>query len=149
MPLSCVLTKDEIYQAFYDDKIAKGFLHSHSYTGNPLACSAALATLAIFEDDNILHKNREKSAMIESKMQALSYLPIQHLRHAGMIFAFDVATENTQFSKQCYQAALQHGLLIRPIGNTVYWMPPYTITQDEIDFMATATQRAIEQALSI
>ena len=149
LPLSCVLTKDEIYQAFYDDKVAKGFLHSHSYTGNPLACSAALATLAIFESDNILHKNREKSAMIKSKMQALTNLPIQHLRHTGMIFAFDVATENTQFSKQCYQAALQHGLLIRPIGNTVYWMPPYTINEAEIDHMATATQRAIEQALSI
>ena len=147
LPLSCVLTTDNIYQAFYDDKIAKGFLHSHSYTGNPLACSAALATLAIFESDNILHKNREKSAYINTKMQALTHLPIQHLRHAGMIFAFDVATENTQFSKQCYQAALQHGLLIRPIGNTVYWMPPYTISLDEIDQMAVATQRAIEAAI--
>ena len=147
LPLSVVLTKDEIYQAFYDDSVAKAFLHSHSYTGNPLACSAALATLAIFESDNILQKNRETAAYINTKMQALTHLPIQYLRQAGMIAAFDVVTKNPNFSKACYAAALQHGLLIRPIGNTVYWMPPYTITQDEIDFMATATQRAIEASL--
>ena len=147
LPLSCVLTTDNIYQAFYDDKIAKGFLHSHSYTGNPLACSAALATLAIFEDDNILQKNREKSAYINTKMQALTHLPIQHLRHAGMITAFDVITNNANFSKACYASALQYGLLIRPIGNTVYWMPPYTISLDEIDQMAVATQCAIEAAI--
>jgi adenosylmethionine---8-amino-7-oxononanoate aminotransferase len=145
LPLSVVLTKDEIYQAFYDDKVAKGFLHSHSYTGNPLACSAALATLAIFESDNILEKNREKSALIQAKMQVLTHLPIQHLRHQGMIFAFDVITKNTQFSKQFYQAAIKQGVLLRPIGNTVYFMPPYTITESEIDFMMQATVKALQE----
>ena len=143
LPLSVVLTKDEIYQAFYDDSTAKGFLHSHSYTGNPLACSAALATLAIFEADKTLQTNQAKAAYISAKMQVLTDLPIQYMRHQGMIFAFDVITENSQFSKQFYQAAIKHGVLLRPIGSTVYFMPPYTISTSEIDFMLQATVKAL------
>jgi len=144
LPLSAVLTTDKVYQAFYDDSTAKGFLHSHSYTGNPLACSAALATLAIFESDHSVQKNLEKSAFIVNKMQALTQLPIKHLRHQGMIFAFDVVTQNAQFSKLAYQAALQRGLLLRPIGNTIYFMPPYTIAEDEIEFMINATYDVVK-----
>jgi adenosylmethionine-8-amino-7-oxononanoate aminotransferase len=144
LPLSAVLTTNKVYQAFYDDSTAKGFLHSHSYTGNPLACSAALATLAIFESDHNLQKNIEKSAFIVNKMQTLTHLPIKHLRHQGMIFAFDVVTDNTQFSTLAYQAALQRGLLLRPIGNTIYFMPPYTIAEDEIEFMINATYDVVK-----
>jgi adenosylmethionine-8-amino-7-oxononanoate aminotransferase len=147
LPLSAVLTTDEVYQAFYHDSTGKGFLHSHSYTGNPLACSAALATLAIFETDDVVEKNKAKSAAIVEKMQVLTDLPIQHLRHQGMIFAFDVVTQNSRFSRQSYQAGIEQGLLLRPIGNTVYFMPPYTITEPEIDFMISATQRAVKAAL--
>jgi adenosylmethionine-8-amino-7-oxononanoate aminotransferase len=147
LPLSCVLTTDKIYQAFYDDSTVKGFLHSHSYTGNPLACSAALATLSIFETDDVVQKNREKSALIKQKMQVLTDLPIQHLRQQGMIFAFDVDSTNPQFSRNCYAAAMTHGLLIRPIGNTVYFMPPYTVTDAEIDFMVDATRKAVANAI--
>ena len=152
LPLSVVLTKDQIYQAFYDDSTARGFLHSHSYTGNPLACSAALATLAIFEADNILEKNAAKAAYLTNKMQALNYLPIEHLRtpglqSRGMIWAFDVKTSNPTFSRDCYVAALQQGLLIRPIGNTVYFMPPYTISEPEMDFMVNATANALKVVL--
>ncbi len=147
LPLSVVLTKDEIYQAFYDDKVTKGFLHSHSYTGNPLACSAALATLAIFETDNILEKNTQKSAKIQAKMQVLTNLPIQNLRYQGMIFAFDVKTDNAKFARDSYAVALGQGLLLRPIGNTVYFMPPYTITEDEVDFMINATLHAVKNSL--
>ena len=143
LPLSAVLTTDNIYQAFYDNTTVRGFLHSHSYTGNPLACSAALATLAIFESDNILQINREKSAQIQAKMQVLTDLPIKHLRHQGMVFAFDIETKNAEFAKQCYQVAVEHELLLRPIGNTVYWMPPYTISDDEIDFMVNTTNKVV------
>jgi len=147
LPLSAVLTTDKIYQAFYDNSTVRGFLHSHSYTGNPLACSAALATLAIFETDNILQMNQQKSALIQAKMQVLTDLPIKHMRHQGMIFAFDVDTQNTQFAKQCYQAAVQQELLLRPIGKTVYWMPPYTINEEEIDFMVNTTLKVIRSIL--
>ncbi len=147
LPLSTVLTTDEIYQAFYHDATVKGFLHSHSYTGNPLACSAALATLAIFEADDVIEKNREKSAYIVDRMQVLTDLPVKHLRHQGMIFAFDVVTPNTQFSKQSYQAGIAQGLLLRPIGSTVYFMPPYTISEAEIDFMISAAHVAVKASL--
>jgi adenosylmethionine-8-amino-7-oxononanoate aminotransferase len=147
LPLSAVLTTDEIYQAFYDDSTVKGFLHSHSYTGNALACSAALATLDIFESDDVLTNNHTKSAYIVDKMQVLTHLPIKNMRHQGMIFAFDVANAGNDFSKACYARALDEGLLLRPIGNTVYFMPPYTITESEVDFMMSATEKTL-QAIS-
>ncbi len=157
LPLSVVMTKDEIYQAFYDDKASKGFLHSHSYTGNPLACSAALATLSIFETDDIVQKNRAISDFIWQHMQALldthkQDLPIAHLRrpnsnHSGMIFAFDVQTKNPNFSRDCYVAALDNGLLIRPIGNTVYLMPPYTISHEETQHALQASIHAVSRAV--
>ncbi len=147
LPLSAVLTTDDIYQAFYHESAIKGFLHSHSYTGNPLACSAALATLAIFESDGAIEKNRDKSLMIQTKMQVLTHLPVTHLRHQGMIFAFDVITQNPYFARQCYQAGLQQGILLRPIGNTVYFMPPYILTESEIDFMVNAAFDAVKATL--
>ncbi len=147
LPLSVVLTTDTIYQAFYHDEVTKGFLHSHSYTGNPLACSAALATLAIFKSDDVLQKNRQKAEFINTEMQALTDLPIQHLRQQGMIWAFDVVTDNPDFPKVCYANALAQGLLLRPIGNTVYFMPPYTIAQDEMAYALQASIHAVSGAI--
>ena len=147
LPLSVVLTTDEIYQAFYDDKTVRGFLHSHSYTGNPLACSAALATLALFEENPVLENNQKTFRYLQEKMQVLTHLPIQHLRHLGMVHAFDVQTQNLQFSRQCYAAGLAHGVLLRPIGNTVYWMPPYVMTTEEMDWLVQQTERVVKQSL--
>jgi adenosylmethionine-8-amino-7-oxononanoate aminotransferase len=147
LPLSTVLTTDAVYAAFYDDKTTKGFLHSHSYTGNPLACAAALATLNIFESDNILTTNVQKSAYIREKMQALTNLPILNIRQKGMIAAFDVDVEDHAFPTTFYQQALKHGLLLRPIGNTIYFMPPYVIKEAEIDFMIQSTKLSIQQSL--
>ena len=147
LPLSAVLTSDPIYQAFYDERTIKGFLHSHSYTGNPLACSAALATLGIFADDAVLEKNRVLADYIKFKAAPLAELPIQHLRQQGMILAMDVVDAKPGFAQRCYAEALKQGLLLRPIGNTVYLMPPYSISHEEIDFMLTATHKAISLAL--
>ena len=143
LPLSVTLTTDEIYQAFYDDNVTRGFLHSHSYTGNALACSAALATLAIFEQDDVLHKNRSKTAYINQQLTNWHNLPIENLRNTGMVWAFDVKTSNKQFQQSFYQQGLAGGLLLRPIGNTVYWMPPYIISHDEIDFMLNTTKKLV------
>jgi adenosylmethionine-8-amino-7-oxononanoate aminotransferase len=147
LPLSAVLTSDPIYQAFYDERTVKGFLHSHSYTGNPLACSAALATLGIFADEAVLEKNRVLADYIKTKAAPLAELPIQHLRQQGMILAMDVVGAQPGFAQRCYAEALKQGLLLRPIGNTVYLMPPYSISQEEVDFMLTATRQAISLAL--
>jgi adenosylmethionine-8-amino-7-oxononanoate transaminase len=147
LPLSAVLTSDLTYQAFYDERTAKGFLHSHSYTGNPLACSAALATLGIFADDAVLEKNRVLADYIKSQASSLADLPIQHLRQQGMILALDVVGAQPGFAQRCYAEALKQGLLLRPIGNTVYLMPPYSISREEVDHMLTATHKAIGLAL--
>jgi adenosylmethionine-8-amino-7-oxononanoate aminotransferase len=143
LPLSVTLTTDEIYQAFYDDETARGFLHSHSYTGNALACSAALATLDIFEQDDVLNANRVKAAYLNHKLQALTDMPVEHLRNTGMIWAFDVKTQDAQFQRHFYEASLARGLLLRPIGNTVYFMPPYVISEAEIDWMVEQTVQLI------
>jgi adenosylmethionine-8-amino-7-oxononanoate aminotransferase len=147
LPLSAVLTSDTVYQAFYDERTIKGFLHSHSYTGNPLACSAALATLSIFADDAVLEKNRILADYIKSQASSLAELPIQHLRQQGMILAMDVVGAQPGFAQRCYAEALKQGLLLRPIGNTVYLMPPYSISHEEVDYMLMATHKAISLAL--
>ncbi|MEO1957536.1 MAG: adenosylmethionine--8-amino-7-oxononanoate transaminase [Methylophilaceae bacterium] len=147
LPLSTVLTTDDVYAAFYDDSTTKAFLHSHSYTGNPLACSAALATLAIFEIDDVVNKNKQTAAIINDKMKVLIDLPIKHLRSQGMMFAFDVKTESATFANTFYQQSLEHGLLVRPIGNTIYFMPPYVINEAEIDFLVQTTKLSIEASL--
>ena len=147
LPLSAVLTTDTVYQAFYDDSVTRGFLHSHSYTGNALACRAALATLAIFEEDDILNANRGRQAKLNAALRPLCDMPVAHLRNTGMIWAFDVVDAPTDFPHRFYQEALAHGLLLRPIGNTVYFMPPYVISDDEIAWLACQTIAVLRKVM--
>ncbi|MDD2885217.1 MAG: adenosylmethionine--8-amino-7-oxononanoate transaminase [Dechloromonas sp.] len=148
LPLSVVLSSDAIYAAFLDDSVARAFLHSHSYTGNPLACRAALATLDIFAADDVLTVNREKARKIGDTLAPLVDHPqVRHLRQRGMIAAFDVATDDPYFSRKFYRAALDHGALLRPIGNTVYLMPPYIVDDAQIAQLATAINSALNRAI--
>ena len=148
LPLSIVLSSDTIYNAFLDDSVARAFLHSHSYTGNPLACRAALATLDIFQSDDVLTVNREKAQKIESALAPLADHPqVKHLRQRGMIAAFDVATNDPHFSRKFYRAALDREALIRPIGNTVYLMPPYIVSDEEVSFLGNAISGALNKSL--
>lgn len=149
LPLSCVLTRDEIYQAFYHDDVTRGFLHSHSYTGNALACAAALAVLDIFEDENVLEDNRLKAADFTERMRPLIDRPeIRHFRHQGMIWAFDVETSRADFALAYFSAMLKHGCLLRPIGKTVYFMPPYTLKPEEMDWLVAASVDALDEVLA-
>ncbi len=148
LPLSIVLSSDTIYGAFLDDSVARAFLHSHSYTGNPLACRAALATLDIFAQDDVIAANRVKAQRIGDALAPLANHPqVRHLRQRGMIAAFDVASDDPHFSRKFYRAALDQEALIRPIGNTVYLMPPYIVGDDDIAHLARAAQGALEEAL--
>ena len=147
LPLSVVMTHDAIYNAFYHDDVTRGFLHSHSYTGNPLACRAALATLNIFEQDDVIEANRTKAARFTEIMQPLRDHPrVRHFRHLGMIWAFDVAHAAPDFSQTFYHAALRHGLLLRPLGATLYFMPPYVIEEEEAVFLVQETVRCLDAA---
>lgn len=140
LPLSIVMTTDEIYQAFYADETARGFLHSHSYTGNPLACRAALATLGIFAQNDVLNANRAKAALFNHIARPLREHPaVYNWRNTGMIWAFEVTTPHADFAQRCFALGLQHELLLRPMGNTVYFMPPYVINEDEMQLLATRT----------
>ena len=148
LPLSIVLTTDTVYQAFYDDATVRGFLHSHSYTGNALACRAALATLDIFEEDKVLETNVVRAQKLAAALAPLAgHRRVRHLRQRGMIIAFDVDTEDTGFSRRFYRAALEREALTRPIGHTVYLMPPYIVSDDEIDHLGRAVAGALEAAL--
>ena len=149
LPLSIVLTTDAVYGAFYDDATARGFLHSHSYTGNALACRAALATLDIFVEDDVLKQNVARAQKLWNALAPLADHPqIKHLRQRGMIVAFDVITSDPAFSRRFYRAALANEALIRPIGNTVYLMPPYIISDEEIAHLGQATANALNEALT-
>ena len=148
LPLSIVLSSDTIYNAFLDDSVTRAFLHSHSYTGNALACRAALATLDIFASDDVLTVNRKKAQKIESALAPLADHPqVKHLRQRGMIAAFDVTTNDPYFSRKFYRAALEREALIRPIGNTVYLMPPYIVSDEEIEHLGAAIKSALTDSL--
>jgi adenosylmethionine---8-amino-7-oxononanoate aminotransferase len=153
LPLSLVLTTDKIYEAFYSEDIRRGFLHSHSYTGNALACRAALATLQIFREDDVLNRNRERATKLVTALAPLAeHERTRHFRQRGMIFAFDAIEPDPQrastFSRRFFTAATENELLLRPIGRTVYLMPPYVLDDEEIDFVAERTRRVFEQVIA-
>ena len=156
LPLAAVLATDILYQGFLDDSRERAFLHSHSYTGNPLACAAALASLDIFEADQVLERNRATAA----HMAALA-APLRGMRHvadvrqAGMVVAFELARDGVRqtpfdpalrIGLRAYRAALERGVLLRPLGDILYWMPPYCIDQGQLQLLAETTAAAITEA---
>lgn len=153
LPLSLSMTTDTIYRAFYGEKTQQGFLHSHSYTGNPLACAAALACLDIFEAESVLEKNVERSKdLAKAFAWAKADTRIEHWRQQGMILAFDVKLESLNspitFSRDLFSASVNEKILIRPIGNTIYVMPPYILSTEETINMGASVQRALNQVLT-
>ncbi len=157
LPLSAVLTGDEVYAAFYDD-YAKltAFLHSHSYTGNPLACTAALATLDIFATENIIERNRAKAAYLGARARELEDHPhVAEVRQCGMIVAVEFVKDKASREPypwterrglQVYRHSLRQGVLLRPIGNVIYFMPPYIVDETEMDLMVRVAADGIERA---
>ncbi len=157
LPLSAVLTTEPIYAAFYDEYVKlNAFLHSHSFTGNPLACSAANACLAIFRDSPVLENNRALAAHMGSLARQLEDHPhVAEVRQHGMIVAIELALDKKTRQPYpwqerrgliIYRHALERGVLLRPIGNVVYFMPPYVITPAQIDLMVTVATEGIEKA---
>lgn len=157
LPLSVTLTKNEIYDAFYDDyDTLKAFLHSHSYTGNALACSTALATLDIFEQDNVIEHNRLLAAHMAQATSHYSDHPnVADVRQTGMVLAVEMVKDKAtrepfpwqeRRGLRVYQHALKHQALLRPLGNVTYFMPPYVITPEEIDHLADVAWQGIELA---
>jgi adenosylmethionine-8-amino-7-oxononanoate aminotransferase len=153
LPLSAVLTTDVVYDAFYDDAVARGFLHSHSYTGNPLACRVALAVLDLFEREDVLARNRDTAARLSARLAPLARHPrVRHARQLGMVWAWDIETALPDFARRYSRHALAHGLLLRPIGHTLYAMPPYAIDAatdgGSGDWLAQGALAALEDTLA-
>jgi adenosylmethionine-8-amino-7-oxononanoate aminotransferase len=157
LPLSVVLTGDDIYRAFYDDYTTlKAFLHSHSYTGNPLGCAAAIATLEIFRDEDVLGRNRVLARLMADSVADLADHPhVGDLRQHGMILAIEMVSDRDRREAYpwqerrgltVYRHGLEHGVLLRPLGNVIYFMPPYVIQEREIELMASVARRGLELA---
>jgi adenosylmethionine-8-amino-7-oxononanoate aminotransferase len=157
LPLSVVLTREPVYQAFYGDYASlRAFLHSHSYTGNALGCRAALATLDIFRDDQIIANNRKLAARMQQAAAPLADHPhVAEVRQTGMILAIEMVQDKAarkpydwreRRGLRVYRRGLKRGVLLRPVGNVVYFMPPYVILPEEIDFMAQVAAEGIELA---
>ncbi|HEY1131587.1 MAG TPA: adenosylmethionine--8-amino-7-oxononanoate transaminase [Roseateles sp.] len=146
MPLSLVLTTNDVFAAFWSEDVTRGFLHSHSYTGNPLACAAANAVLDRF-DAGQLDVNRQQAERLTRAFAPLAPR-VAHLRQRGMILAFDVPEAPPRFAERFHLAARAHQLLIRPIGSTVYLMPPYLIDDATAAFLAGAVTTTLNDVLA-
>ncbi len=158
LPLSAVLTTDAVYDAFYDDYTRlNAFLHSHSYSGNPLACAAALATLQIFDDDQVLARNRELAAQLGAAAASLADHPhVAEVRQTGMILAVEFVRDRATREPfawrerrhlRIHRHALERGVLLRPLGNVVYFMPPYVVSPVEIELMVTVAREGLDLAV--
>lgn len=158
LPLSAVMTTDVMYQAFYDDYVKlSAFLHSHSYTGNALACRAGLATLEIFQQQGIIEKNQQL-AQIMAKVAARfhDHPHVAEVRQTGMILAIELVKNKAtrepypwqeRRGVKVYQYALSKGVLLRPLGNVIYFMPPYIITEEELILLAEVAWQGIQHAV--
>ncbi|MBS4193275.1 adenosylmethionine--8-amino-7-oxononanoate transaminase [Bacillus sp. FJAT-49705] len=157
LPLSAVMTTDDVYNAFYDEyETMKAFFHSHSYTGNPLACRVALEVLRIFEDEPYIEEIQKKGAyMQELASKVFNHQPyIGEYRQTGLVGAIELVKDKAtkepfpsgeRIGYKIYRIALEKGLLLRPLGNVLYFMPPYVISKEEIKRMIHITNEAIQQ----
>jgi adenosylmethionine-8-amino-7-oxononanoate aminotransferase len=160
LPLSVVLTTDPVYDAFYDDyETLRAFLHSHSYTGNPLGCTAALATLDIFQRRDVLGRNRELARHMAAAAAPLQDHPhVGEIRQHGMILAIEMVRDRSSREPfpwqqrrglEVYRHGLERGVILRPLGNVIYFMPPYVIQESEIDLMAQVAAEGIDRATGL
>jgi adenosylmethionine-8-amino-7-oxononanoate aminotransferase len=158
LPLSAVLTTNEVYQAFYDDyQKLTAFLHSHSYTGNALACRAGLATLEIFQQNSIIeHNKRLAKIMAQAAAHFNEHPHVAEVRQTGMILAIEMVKNKRtrepypwqeRRGLKVYQYALSKGVLLRPLGNVIYFMPPYIITEEELLLIADVAWDGIQRAV--
>jgi adenosylmethionine-8-amino-7-oxononanoate aminotransferase len=156
LPLAAVLATQRLYDGFLDESRDRAFLHSHSYTGNPLACAAALASLAIFDSDDVVARNRATATRMAALAAPFADLPhVADVRQAGMIVAFELTRDGdrrtpfdpaSRIGLRAYRAALERGVVLRPLGDILYWMPPYCIDEAQLQLLAETTRVAITEA---
>ncbi|OHX37706.1 adenosylmethionine--8-amino-7-oxononanoate transaminase [Methylomonas sp. LWB] len=158
LPLSAVLTTDNVYRAFYDEyRNLNAFLHSHSYTGNALGCRAALATIGIFQQQDVLARNRRLAAVLAGALERFREHPqVGEVRQTGLIAAIELVKDKRtrepypwqqRRGLRVYRHALAQGVLLRPLGNVIYFMPPYVINEAEIELMVEVAWQGVQLAV--
>ena len=160
LPMSITVTTKKIYDAFYSDyNDGKAFMHSHTYSGNPLGCAAALAVLQIFKDENILEKTQETAKYLTEKLTEAfkDHKNVGEIRHIGLIHAIELVKNpetkepfdpKLRVGYRIYKEALNLGLILRPLGNVIYFNPPLNITKEEIDIAIDICQKAVQAVLT-
>ena len=160
MPMSICVTTQQIYDAFYDDyNKGKAFMHSHTYAGNPLACSAAIEVLNILKDENIIEKANQKAKyfnrIIKEKFEALPY--VGEVRHIGLINAIEIVKDKStkeaypsglRLGYEVYKKALKKGVLLRPLGDFIYFNPPLIIEESDMDFVTDVALECLQSVMS-
>ncbi|OIZ94416.1 adenosylmethionine--8-amino-7-oxononanoate aminotransferase BioA [Candidatus Rickettsiella isopodorum] len=154
LPMSAVLTHTEIYNLFYDDySTGKSFLHSHTFSGNALAAAVALECLNILEDEEIFKHVREKEIILKKLMQEVhdETESLTNIRGIGAVIAADLSLKenkkNQRIGYQIFQEALQLGAWLRPLGNTIYWLPPLNISLSTLEELRDITKTSIKRIL--
>jgi len=147
LPLSAVLTHDGVYQLFYDDyPNGKSFLHSHTFSGNPLAAAVAVETLKMLDDNQIYKTVRENSNYLNESMHMVAATcgRLTNIRHIGFVVAADLQSDIPRAGFEVYKEAVKLGALLRPLGNTLYWVPPLNTSRKTIDALRDITTLAIQ-----
>lgn len=159
LPMSIVCTTNKVFAAFYDDySTGKAFMHSHTYAGNPIGCAAALAVLKIMKEENILEQAAVKADYFHNYLNDIfaKHKNIGEIRHTGLINAMELVSSkadktgfdsNLRIGYEIYKKALKHGLLLRPLGNVIYFNPPLNIATADIDKAVTLAEKSINEVL--
>ncbi len=159
LPLALTVTRENIYQAFYSDDAAhKTFFHGHTYTANPLACAAGIENLKLFKQKKLPASQAEVMRHFHGKLRAFKNLDfIGDIRYLGFIGAVDIVRSrktNTPFAPesrigfQIYLHALKSGLLLRPLGDTIYWFLPLVVTRKDIDVIMSKSRKSLLAAVA-
>ncbi len=150
LPLAATVCREEIFEAFLDDGFAKAFAHGHSYSANPLGCAAALASLDLFESEGTLSRVAAVEAVHRERLLDLGELPLAlRTRVTGSIAAFDLETDDKGYGsaagERLKMRLMDRGLLLRPLGDVVYLMPPYCIGLDELERAYDVIRQVLEE----
>jgi adenosylmethionine-8-amino-7-oxononanoate aminotransferase len=143
------LVSEDVYRAFLSSDKSKMFFHGHSFTGNPIACAAAVTNLRIFSEENVCGRVENIRSINAKQMSKLATkFPILNPRTCGVVSAFEIESGNqgykSEVSEQITRAGLELGLFIRPLGNTVYLLPPYCSTEGDMEFAWETIGKVLE-----
>lgn len=151
IPLAATVCKKEIYDAYLSNDKAKMFFHSSSYTANPIACAAANANLEIWKNNDVLADVKRINDFYKTQIARFEGLPAKNIRILGDIFAFDAQSEGNDYVSslgvRLYEYYRKNDILLRPLGNTVYVMPPYCTSKDSLNKIFDTIEKSLTECL--